>query len=132
MSFTFAANGIAVDSSGYATLAGSTESSAFPTANALYGSLSGVRDAFAARLNQAGTVLMYSTYLGGNYTDEANGVGLDVFGNVYLTGDTDSTNFPTSSGAYQSTNAGNYDAFLTKIQFSPLPPTITSITTDTG
>ncbi|HEX8688586.1 MAG TPA: SBBP repeat-containing protein, partial [Pyrinomonadaceae bacterium] len=59
-------------------------------------------------------VLVYSTYLGGSDADQANGVGLDSAGNVYIAGFTGSTNFPTAN-ALQATNGGFQDAFVTKI-----------------
>ena len=61
--------------------------------------------------------LVYSTYLGGNGTDRAHGIAVDTSGNAYVTGDTyDSTNFPTTAGAYQPTCGGSADdnAFMTK------------------
>jgi hypothetical protein len=58
--------------------------------------------------------LVYSTYLGGSSIDTAYGIAVDSAGNAYVTGYTNSTNFPTKS-AFQGTKAGNYDAFVTKL-----------------
>jgi Beta-propeller repeat len=60
-------------------------------------------------------VLTYSTYLGGNGTDEGYGIAVDASGNAYVTGDTPSTNFPTTTGAFQTSNSGQLDAFVTKL-----------------
>jgi hypothetical protein len=62
-------------------------------------------------------VLSYSTYLGGNNTDEGIGIALDVAGNMYMTGTTASTNFPTTRGAFQrrATNANTFDAYVAKL-----------------
>jgi hypothetical protein len=59
-------------------------------------------------------VLVYSTYLGGSDSEQANGVGVDAAGNVYIAGFTGSTNFPTAN-ALQAANGGFQDAFVTKI-----------------
>ena len=88
----------------------------FPVLAAAQTRLAGSRNAFAARLSPAGTSLVFSTFLGGNGTDNGNGVALDGTGNIYVAGDTTSTNFPTVN-AMQKSLAGQQDAFVTK--FSP-------------
>ena len=88
------ANGIAVDSSGNAYVTGYTYSTDFPTVNPLQGSLGGGRDAFITKLNPVGSALVYSTYLGGSNDDQANAIAVDPSGNAYVTGFTESTNFP--------------------------------------
>jgi uncharacterized protein (TIGR03437 family) len=70
-------------------------------------------DAFVTKLNAAGTALIYSTYLGGKGDDLAWGVGLDAAGNFYVTGSTESPDFPTTTGASQASPAGS--AFLAKL-----------------
>jgi hypothetical protein len=108
--------GIAVDLNGNAYVTGSTKSTNFPTANpeqAAYGG--GPRDAFVAKLNPSGTGLIFSTFLGGADDDAGNSIAVDGNGNMYVTGTTASVNFPTTPGALQATNAGNGDAFATKI-----------------
>ncbi len=124
-------NGIAVDTAGFATVAGYTASTNFPTANALYSSSGGGNDAFVARLNPTGVTLAYSTYLGGAGDDEAQAVALDVLGNAVVAGFTNSTNFPTANPA-QGSNAGGYDAFVSKIGLAPGAPAFTGISPDTG
>ena len=108
-------HGIAVDDSGNAYVTGYTGSGTFPTANAIQTTLSGPTDAFAAKLNPAGSALVYSTFLGGTWGEQGLGLALDGGRNVYLTGFTDSaTTFPTAN-AIQNTNGGGNDAFVTKI-----------------
>src|SRR5262249_17913657 len=85
-----AGHGIVVDSAGHVSLSGQTGSADFPGAG---GSLGGGQDAFVAKLNAAGTALVYSTYLGGSGSDLAYGIALDSSGNVYVTGNTQSSDF---------------------------------------
>ncbi len=105
--------GIAVDASGNAYVAGYSYSSNFPTMSAYQSSNKGVENAFVAKLNSSGN-LIYSTYLGGNGSDNAAAVAVDSTGNAYVTGGTTSTNFPTASPV-QSASGGNQDAFITKL-----------------
>jgi Beta-propeller repeat len=107
---------IAVDHYGNAYVTGITASGNFPTtAGAFQTVFGGGQDAFAAKLNQTGSALVYSTYLGGANTDIGLGVTLDVFGRAYVTGSTDSASFPTTAGAFQTTIGGSVDAFVTKV-----------------
>jgi len=103
-----AAYGIAVDASGNAYVAGITQSSNFPTVNALQSALANgagtVFDGFVAKLNAAGSQLLYSTYLGGSGDDRALAIAVDAAGNAYVAGSTSSHDFPLLS-AFQSTNA---------------------------
>jgi len=114
--------GIAVDSSGDAYVAGTTSSTDFPITetpaiNAYQGSLNGTSNAFVTELNPTGSGLIYSTYLGGSGTDSGAGIAVDANDNIYVTGQTTSSDFPTLN-AYQSSNKGTADgqsnAFVTK------------------
>jgi hypothetical protein len=110
------ANSIALDSSGNVIVAGSTSSTNFPTANAFQSARPGPIAAFVSKLNPTGMQLLYSTYLGGAGTDFATGVALDASGRVLVTGSTNSSNFPTSSGAFQAAfGGGGNDAFIAKV-----------------
>jgi hypothetical protein len=110
-------NGIAVDGAGNAYVTGTTVSTDFPTANPLQATCAGISDAFVTKLNAAGNALVYSTYLGGSRYDVGNGIAVDGAGNAYVTGFTDSTNFPTAN-ALQATFGGGVngeDAFVAKL-----------------
>ena len=109
------ADSIALDSSGNVIVAGRTGSTNLPVNNAFQAALSGNEDAFLSKLNATGTQLLYSTYLGGSGTDSVRGVVLDASGRALLTGSTDSSNFPTSTGAFQAASGGNGDAFIAKV-----------------
>lgn len=117
-------NAIAVDSSGAAYIAGRTNSADFPTTpRALDTSLGGTSDAFITKLNAEGSALVYSTFLGGStgesYTafDHADGIVVDSSGNVYVTGATECDDFPTTTGAFDTTHNGSSDAFVAKLAF---------------
>jgi hypothetical protein len=110
-------NGIAVDASGNAYVAGKTSSFDFPTTSPFQQDNGGSGDVFVTKLNAAGSGLIYSTYLGGEGDDGAYSIAVDSSGNAYLTGETDSTDFPTAS-PFQGNNGGAYDAFVTKLNAS--------------
>ena len=112
-------NGVTTDGSGNVYVTGKARSG-FPTTSGAYqtsygggGNFGGSFDAFLSKFTSSGS-LSWSTYLGGSNIDGGNGVTTDGSGNVYVTGDTYSNNFPTTSGAYQTSNAGSGDAFLSK------------------
>ena len=96
---------IIVDASGNVYVAGGTTSTDFPTSSPFQTTNRGGFDVFVAKLNPAGSALVFSTYLGGN-GDDANGIAVDSAGNIYIAGDTESSNFPTTPGAYQTTFGG--------------------------
>jgi hypothetical protein len=109
--------GIAVDSIGNAYVAGRTSSPDFPTVNPLQLHVGGPlnQNAFVAKLTADGSALEYSTYLGGSGgVDRAHGIAVDAAGNAYVTGDTDSPDFPTIN-ALQPTLLGGDNAFVSKL-----------------
>jgi hypothetical protein len=111
-------NGIALDSSGNAYVTGETRSTDFPTTEGAFqpNFAGGQIDAFVTALDSAGSTLAYSTYLGGKLSDVGLNITLDVSGNVYVTGETRSTDFPTTEGAYQTIHSGNLnDVFVSKL-----------------
>ena len=112
-----AGTAIAVDAMGNAYVTGSTSSLDFPTANPIRSTAAGGLDTFILKLNPAGSAFMYSTYLGGHGDDVAKGIAIDPSNNAYVTGRTNSANFPTAS-AFQATLHGGVDAFVTKINAS--------------
>ncbi|MGA2029387.1 MAG: SBBP repeat-containing protein [Verrucomicrobiota bacterium] len=120
-----AAYGIAVDSSNNTYVTGYTTSTNFPTTNAVQTYLAGTQNAFVTKFAPSGTAVIYSTYLGGTNADTGEGIAADALGNAYVTGYTDSTNFPATN-AFQGLLNGitniavppPYDAFVTKFNAS--------------
>jgi hypothetical protein len=116
------ARGIAVDSSGNAYVAGFTDSTNFPIANAVQATMGGTQDAFVTKLNPAGSALVYSTFLGGaggfdgsNSAEFGEAIAVDSSGNAYVTGSTFSNNFPLVNAIQDTFKGGSTDAFVTKI-----------------
>jgi uncharacterized protein (TIGR03437 family) len=134
--------GLAVDSAGSVYVAGSTYSLDFPTKNPYESTppakqFGGVNvppgqwpSAFVTKFSPDGSSLIYSTYLGGNYYDYIYAIAVDSSGSAYVTGQTNSTGFPVTAGAYQticdpapgnqppyaaSCNSANVSAFVTKL-----------------
>ncbi|MCP4215555.1 MAG: hypothetical protein GY765_12955 [bacterium] len=110
--------GIVIDPSGNAYVTGSTASVGFPTLNQ-YQTYQGSGDAFVTKLDptkSGAASLLYSTYLGGEGWESAKCIAIDAGGNVYLSGETRSTDFPTLNG-YQA-YGGNEDAFVTKLDLT--------------
>ena len=111
--------GIAVDAAGNAYVTGGTNDSqppnTFPIKNPVQ-SFGGTVDAFIAKLNPAGTSLVYSTYLGGGGYDAGTGIAVDTSGNAYVSGFTYSGDFPVASGV-QNTFGNPGVNFATKNGF---------------
>jgi hypothetical protein len=103
--------GLAVDDEGAAYVAGFTMSPDFPLVNAAQPEFSGTKDAFVAKLSPTGDALLFSTFLGGYNHDQAWALALDGDANVYVTGETLSSDFPVRE-ALQPTYGGDGDAFL--------------------
>ena len=113
-----AGNSIAVDSSGYAYITGYTNSADFPVTASTYQTTRksvSRSNAFVTKLGADGTSLVYSTYLGGSVYEAGNCITIDSSGNAYVTGETDSTDFPVTAGVYQSQNHGGATTFVTKL-----------------
>jgi len=108
--------GIAVDAAGDAYVTGIADTIAFPVANALQPNPGGSGDAFVTKFNPAGSALIYSTYLGGSLADWGTAIAVDAAGNAYMTGTTQSSNFPTVNPV-QPTNPtfNNANAFVSKL-----------------
>jgi hypothetical protein len=110
---------IAVDASGSAYVVGDTFSGDFPTTQGAFDTTfnGGIVDAFVTKLNASGSALVYSTFLGGANQDEGNGIAVQE-GRAYVTGNTQSTDFPTTPGSFDRTQNGSEDAYVTKLNAS--------------
>ncbi len=112
---------IAVAANGDAYITGTTESVDFPTTpttGSYQATSGGSYDAFVTELAANGSNLVYSTYLGGSGYDQGTGIAVDSGGDAYVTGNAGSSNFPVTSGAYQTAYDGSQDAFVTKLSAS--------------
>jgi len=108
--------GIAVDGSGSAYVTGWTWSDDYDvTPGAFQTSNGGDDDVFVTKLNDTGTALVYSTYIGGSAGDESYGIAVDGSGSAYVTGWTTSSNYDVTAGAFQTTIGGVGDVFVTKL-----------------
>jgi len=97
-------------------LTGWTQSHDFPTTTGAYDeTYNNGSDVFVARLSYFGNVLFWSTYLGEFGTDEPTGIVRDNYADVYITGRTNSSGFPTTNGAYDESHNGDYDVFVAKV-----------------
>jgi uncharacterized glyoxalase superfamily protein PhnB len=112
--------GIAVDSLNNAYVTGTTVSTDFPTSGAIfqpaYGG--GNSDSFVSKLDPTGTILVYSSYLGGSNTELATGIAVDSGGSAYVTGQTCSSDFPQAN-PLQANPGGNCDAYIAKVSILP-------------
>lgn len=110
---TDAGTGIALDGAGNTYVTGSA-GIGFPTTHGAFQTkFGGNGNAFVAQLNATGSALVYSTYLGGSGGDAGNAIAVDGSGDAYVTGITNSTNFPVTPGAYQTTCGSCGDGFDT-------------------
>jgi subtilisin-like proprotein convertase family protein len=119
------ATGLAIDAARNVFVTGTAMSDNFPTTAGVYQPRMAPQpvcdaardlctDAFVTKLNAAGSALIYSTYLGANLNDAANGIAIDNAGNTYITGSTYSTNFPIVN-PLQRNPGSDMDAFVTKL-----------------
>jgi len=114
------ARSMALDNEGNVYLVGSTSSAGFPTSatafnDTFYGPL---EDVIVLKLSADGSTLLYSTFIGGNGTDLGYGIEVDDAGCAYITGCTDSNNFPTVNAyddTYNGKNAQYGDCFILKL-----------------
>jgi hypothetical protein len=105
---------IVVDSNGAAYVTGLTCSKNFPVTAGSYQTLHGGGDcdAFISKLGAAGDRLLFSTYLGGNNSEQTNVIALDRFGNIHVTGGSSAADFPTTADAYSRTRKGENDGIV--------------------
>lgn len=107
-------HGLALGSAGHAVVVGLSDSADFPTAAALQPAIAGGIDGFVSKIALDGSSLVYSTYLGGASDDRCLAIALDSSDNVYVTGSTFSSDFPTAN-AFQEEFQGVLDAFVAKL-----------------
>jgi beta-propeller repeat-containing protein len=107
--------GIAIDSAGNAYITGDTRSADFPLVNPVQAKLGGAADIFVAKLSTDGSKLLYSTYIGGSGGERGLGIAVDAFGNAYVTGYTNSLDFPIANALQPAFAGGNADAFVLKL-----------------
>jgi hypothetical protein len=107
---------IAVDGMGRAYVTGVTFFSDFPTTPGAFDTTHNNLEAFVTKFNASGSALVYSTFLGGTNGDGGNDIAVDGRGRAHVTGETESSDYPTTSGAFDTTfNAVFSDAFVTKL-----------------
>jgi hypothetical protein len=107
---------IACDSDGYSYITGSTTSGSFPTTTGAYDTtFNGSSDAFVAKFSTNGSKLIWSTFIGGTAQDWGETITLDSNGDLIVSGNTRSTDFPTTQGCYDNTSNGDDDLFVLKL-----------------
>jgi len=116
--------GVALDGTGNVYVTGftsinnqTTGDNTFPTKNALQPTFGGTSDAFIAEINNSGSALIYSTFLGGSNDDYGAGIAVDQNGNAYVAGNTLSSDFPLVNPLEPKFGGGSVsgDAFISKI-----------------
>jgi sugar lactone lactonase YvrE len=154
--FSPGSSGMALDSDGDVYLTGYAMGTDFPLSSNAYQSspacalatdesVSEFESPVFSEINPSGTALLYSTYFGGtghviestslssvSTCDEGYGLALDSENNAYLTGSAASANFPTTTGAYQSTNPANGSAFISKFLMNAATTTTATTTSITS
>jgi hypothetical protein len=112
--------GLALDRAENVYVTGFTMSPKFPVVDAFQPALRGTHDAFISKINASGTVLVYSSFLGGTGTESGLGVAVDFGGHAYVTGmTTSSADFPLKAPMQPVFGGGGYDAFVVKIDCGP-------------
>lgn len=106
---------ISVDGAGFVYVGGTTNSADFPLVSSVTTSINGQYDAFGTKLTPNCDSLIFSTFVGGNKDDIATSVKLAADNGLYFTGYTNSTNFPVTGGAYQTTFQGKNDIFFLRL-----------------
>jgi uncharacterized repeat protein (TIGR01451 family) len=110
-----AATGLAIDEAGNVYVTGRTASLNFPAAGGGLVRRGSGNDVFVAKLAPTGSSLVFASVLGGAGDDTARAIAVDASGAVYVTGSTDSSDYPTQIPLQISSGAGNEDAFVTKL-----------------
>lgn len=120
---------ICLDGEGGILVTGRTMSGDFPLIKGAYDTtLAGSSDVFLSRISGDASRLLYSTLIGGAEYDWGEGMAIDGAGDVFLAGRTQSTEFPTTTGAYDASHNGGYDVFLLKVYDLAVPEVIDDLT----
>jgi len=114
--WTDGAEAVAIDGAGNVCFVGRADSNDLPLRGAYQGASGGLKDAFFAAIEPGGAVLHWGTYLGGDKDDMAYTLTQDAAGDMYISGETWSSNFPTTGNAFQLARSGLSDAFVAKIR----------------
>ncbi len=128
------ATDITLDTAGDAFVTGYTSSFDFPVVGATQAAFAGGYDAFVTELNTTGGVLVFSTYYGGTGIDEANAISVDPSGNIFVGGQTNSTNLPLVA-PLQSANNGGATGWVARLGVTAAPPqrpSVISVTPTVG
>lgn len=116
-------NNLAIDKAGNAYVVGGTSSTDFPiSSDAFSKSKNGYFDVFLSKFNNTGSQLIYSTFIGGGMSDAGYSVDVDSIGNIYVAGEANSVDFPTTTGSYDQTYNGDHDIFVTKLYIDNIVP----------
>jgi beta-propeller repeat-containing protein len=107
--------GVAVDADGNMYVCGSTKSDDYPAVHSINPTLSGTSDAFVTKLKPDGTDYIYSTLIGGSADEDGVSMALDSSRNVYISGRTTSSDFPTVNPIQSAFGGGDSDSFVAKI-----------------
>jgi VCBS repeat-containing protein len=123
---------VVVDAAGSAYVAGYATGSNFPTTAGAFDTTYANGEGFVTKFAPAGNTLVYSTFLGGSGFDAAYSLALEASGAVVVVGETASTNFQVTASAYQTTNDGNVDAFVTRLDATGSAITYSTYLGDSG
>ena len=110
-------NGLTIDEEGHAYIVGVTYSENFPTTSGVYDRShnGGIADAFVTKMDLTGSSLLYSTFVGGDQWEEGSSIVIDGEGNVYISGYTESLDFPVTLGAFDTSYNDNQDGYVCKL-----------------
>ncbi len=106
---------IALDNSGFVYVTGYTSSTDFPIVNGFQTKPGGKKDAYIMKIDNAVSQILFSSYIGGSQDDQPFGLSVDANNNIYISGETSSTNFPVVNPILGTFGGGRGDAFVTKI-----------------